>query len=148
MGGYGQSRLTVADVKLAMKFLDLSRFQRLNGRQIAHEAKEINRKSFIGQALADKRNKPPYHQPQKCDDLAERAKDGEQDKIQVYKDLQSKVNMNNLPQPTTTMDASCRLLIQPNYQVYSEELQSDLHENLKKRYGVPIRDRHQMTATW
>ncbi len=49
--------------------------------QLVKQAKEINRKPFIGQALADKRNKPPYHQPHKCDELAERAKDGDQEKM-------------------------------------------------------------------
>lgn len=53
--------------------------------------------------------------------------------------------MNNLPQP---MASSSRLLVAPNYQVYSEELQSELHESLKKRYGVPMRDRLKMDQSW
>lgn len=90
-----------------MKFLDLSRFQRPHVRQMTQEAKELNRKPLPGLALADPRNKQ-VPQPNKCDDIAEKAKDGGHAEQKAYKDLLARVNMNNLPQP---MASSSRLLV-------------------------------------
>ena len=45
------SRITVADVKLAMKFNELNRYQRISSKQISNEAKEKNHKPLAAMVM-------------------------------------------------------------------------------------------------